>query len=89
MVGLPFGRHVIGWLKRHSVKYTQLPEGDNRRRVVVMPLGVDYDSVQRSRNLRRILTRTSLATRLVIVVVVLIFLTTLSAGVPAFLLTRS
>ena len=54
-----------------------------------MPLGVDYDSVQRSRNLRRILTRTSLATRLVIVVVVLIFLTTLSAGVPAFLLTRS
>lgn len=40
-------------------------------------------------NLRRILTRTSLATRLVIVVVVLIFLTTLSAGVPAFLLTRS
>ena len=40
-------------------------------------------------NLRRILTRTSLTTRLVIVVVVLIFLTTLSAGVPAFLLARS
>ena len=39
--------------------------------------------------MRRILTRTSLTTRLVIVVVVLIFLTTLSAGVPAFLLTRS
>ena len=40
-------------------------------------------------NLRRILTRTSLATRLVIVVVVLIVLTTLSAGVPAFLLART
>ena len=39
--------------------------------------------------MRRILTRTSLATRLVILVVVLIFLTTLSAGVPAFLLARS
>ena len=39
--------------------------------------------------LRRILTRTSLTTRLVTVVVVLILLTTLSAGVPAFLLARS
>ena len=39
--------------------------------------------------MRRILTRTRLATRLVIVVVVLILLTTLIAGVPAFLLARS
>jgi PAS domain S-box-containing protein len=39
--------------------------------------------------LRRIVTRASLTTRLVALVVVLIFLTTLSAGVPAFLLTRS
>lgn len=39
--------------------------------------------------MRRIFTNTRLATRLVLVVVVLILLTTLSAGVPAFLLTRS
>lgn len=39
--------------------------------------------------LRRISARTSLPTRLVILVVVLILLTTLSAGVPAFLLVRN
>ena len=54
-----------------------------------MRFGLDYDSARRLCHLRRILTRTSLTTRLVTVVVVLIFLTTLSAGVPAFLLTRS
>ena len=39
--------------------------------------------------MRRLLARTGLATRLVIVLVVLIVLTTLSAGVPAYLLARS
>ena len=39
--------------------------------------------------MRRLLARTGLATRLVVVLVVLIVLTTLSAGVPAYLLARS
>jgi len=39
--------------------------------------------------MRRIAARFSLASRLVFLVVVLILLTTLSAGVPAFLMTRS